>query len=458
MWKVLRLRCLFYGGFIEMKEELFLLAEKVSKEMRRRGASEVMVLPTQNESLMVRFSNNKVTVVQSWSVISIDMLSIFGKKRLISRFENIGENALAESIERVIKESSFVQESEELAPLPTSVKFKDRRTTQKIDANRINDYVSLAINSATREGAERVSGVFTGSIVRDAIIGSNGAEGYDERASFDLNVRTFTGDNSGQGLSCATMMSQLAPEEAGREAGSIVRMAKNPAKWSEGKYSVLLGPIIGAELIGHVGDSCSAFNVEAGTSCLTGKMGKEVLSKELTIADDGSSKDGPSSRSFDDEGTPTRKTVLLEKGTLKSYLHNVNTAKRFNTYSTGNAGWIAPSAWNLVIDHGKLSFEESLKELKNGIYMVSNWYTRFQNYSTGDFSTICRDGTFLVEDGEIKGSLKGVRISDNLLKIFQSIKSMGKDRRWVRWWEVRTPTFLPDMVLPEVNLTKAQES
>jgi len=441
-----------------MKEELFLLAEKVSKEMCKRGASEVMVLPTQNDSLMVRFSNNKVTVVQNWSVISVDMLSIFGKKRLISRFENIGDRALEESIERVIKESSFVQESQDLAPLPSSVKFKERLTTQKIDADKINDYVSLAINSAAREGAERISGVFTGSIVRDAIIGSNGTEGYDERSSFDLNVRAFTGDNSGQGLSCATMMSQLAPEEAGREAGSVVRMAKNPAKWSEGKHSVLLGPIIGAELIGQVGDSCSAFNVEAGTSCLTGKMGMEVLSKELTIADDGFSKDGLGSRSFDDEGTPTRKTVLLEKGTLKSYLHNVSTAKRFKTSSTGNAGWIAPGAWNLVVDQGKFSLEESLKELRNGIYMVSNWYTRFQNYSTGDFSTICRDGTFLVEDGEIRGSLKGVRISDNLLKVFSSVKCLGKDRKWVRWWEVRTPTFLPAMVLSEVNLTKAQET
>ncbi|MEM2057712.1 MAG: metallopeptidase TldD-related protein, partial [Thermoproteota archaeon] len=165
---------------------------------------------------------------------------------------------------------------------------------------------------------------------------------------------------------------------------------------------------------------------------------------------------GLSSRTFDDEGIKTRKNIIVEKGTVKGYLHNVKTALKFKTESTGNAGWIMPSPWNLVIEEGSIGFEEALEEIKNGLYIVSNWYTRFQNYSTGDFSTICRDGVFLIENGELKGALKGVRVSDNIVRLFSSISTVCKERKWVRWWEVRTPAYLPAMVANDVRVTKAQ--
>jgi PmbA protein len=441
-----------------MKDKLLGIGERIIKEMRKRGADEAIVLPVHRERMMVRFSNNKVTVVQNWSMISADLLSIFGRRRLITRFEDISEDALNNTIGRIVKEAALVPEAKEIAPLPAGRKFPDRREREKIDADAINENVSLAINAATREGAERVSGVFTADVRRCGLMGSNGAEGYDERASFDLNVRAFGDGVSGQGLTCGTKMKVLTAEEAGREAGAIVRYGKNASKWAEGKHNVLFGPIIGANLLESVGDACSAFNVEAGYSCLAGRLGQSVVSEYLTMVDDGPGDEGLGSRGFDDEGTPTKRTLLLDRGTLRTYLHNSTTARRFKTQSTGNAGWISSSPWNLIVDGGTLSFEEALKELGNGVYMVSNWYTRFQNYSTGDFSTICRDGTFLVEDGEIKGALKGVRVSDNLLRVFGSVRGICKERRWIRWWEVRIPTLLPAMIISDVTLTKAQET
>ncbi|MBM5804571.1 MAG: TldD/PmbA family protein [Candidatus Verstraetearchaeota archaeon] len=441
-----------------MKDKLLGIGEGIIKEMRGRGADEAIVLPVHRERMMVRFSNNKVTVVQNWSLISADLLAVFGRRRLISRFEDISEGAFRNTIDRIVKEATLVPEAKEMAPLPAGRKFPDRLTKERIDPDGINNSVSLAINAAVREGVERVSGVFTADVVRCGLMGSNGAEGYDERFAYELNVRAFGGEASGQGLSCGTRMKGLRAEEAGGEAGRIVRYSRNHAEWTEGRYNVLFGPIIGANLIERVGNACSAFDVEAGYSCLAGKLGRRVVSENLTMVDDGPWDEGLGSRVFDAEGVPTKRTVLLDKGTLRTYLHNSVTARKFKTEGTGNAGWIEPSPWNLVVGEGILSFEEALRELGSGVYMVSNWYTRFQNYSTGDFSTICRDGTFLVEKGEIKGGLKGVRVSDNLLRMFGSVKAMGRERRWVRWWEVRVPTLLPAMIISDVALTKAQET
>ncbi|MCX8182354.1 MAG: TldD/PmbA family protein [Candidatus Methanomethyliaceae archaeon] len=439
-----------------MKEKLFSIGEEVLKTLLQKGADGGIVITAHKDRAMIRFANNRITVVQSWSIMGVDFLCTLGRRRLIGRVEDFSEGAVKSSVERALAESKLVPEDKEFVPIPEGNKYAARTANEEIDPNRMSESVRDAVDAALREGAERVSGVLTGDITRRCILSGRGTEGYDERSSFELNVRAFKGEASGQGLSCATSMKFINAKGAGEEAGSIVKEGANFIGWSEGKYKVLLGPIIAANLIEHLGEAASAFSVDTGLSCLAGRIGKRVFSENFTLIDDGSSEDGLSSRTFDDEGIKTRKNIIVEKGEVKGYLHNVKTAAKFKTESTGNAGWIMPSPWNLVVEGGNVRFEEALEDIKNGLYVVSNWYTRFQNYSTGDFSTICRDGIFLIENGKLKGSLKGVRISDNLVRLFSSISAVCKERKWVKWWEVRTPAYLPAMVANDVRITKAQ--
>lgn len=440
-----------------MKSYLCHVGERLQKRMMERGATDLIVIPTQIEKSMIRFSNNKITVVQNWSSTSIDLLSVFGKKRLITRFENFSGNALERGIEKAAKDAKLMPE-QELPALPRGKKFAERREAEDIDIERLRDIASISIDSALKEGAERVAGVMTAVTSRQCILSTSGAEGYDESSGYELNVRAFGGDSYGQGLSCASHIGGLEPERAGSEAGTIVRLSKVSVPWSAGRHDVLLSPIIGANLGERLGNAFSAFSVETGMSCLANSMGKKVLSGCLNITDDGSDLRNLGSRLFDDEGQPTRSNRLVEGGTVKTYLHNSSTAQRSKSPTTGNAGWIAPGAWNIIFDAGEVPQGELLGELRNGIYAISNWYTRFQNYGTGDFSTICRDGAFLVEGGEIKGAIKGARISENLLKLFGSIRTLGDRRQWVHWWEVGTPVLLPSMIATQANFTKAQEN
>lgn len=439
-----------------MRERLFSIGEGVLNTLLLKGAEGAIVLPVHKDRTMIRFTNNKITVVQSWSIIGVEFLCIFGRKRMIGRIEDISEGAIKSSVERAVMEAKLVPEDKEFVPLPEGSKYASRTISEEIEPERMSEGVRDAIDAALKEGAERASGVFTGEITRRCILSSKGTEGYDERPSFELNIRAFKGEASGQGLSCATSMNLINAKGAGEEAGSLVRDSGNFIGWSEGKYRILLGPIIAANLIEHLGEAASAFSVDTGLSCLGGKIGERLFSENLTVIDDGSCEEGLSSRIFDDEGIKTRKNLIVEKGVVKGYLHNLKTASKFRTESTGNAGWIMPSAWNLLVEGGDIKFEEALQEIKNGIYVVSNWYTRFQNYSLGDFSTICRDGIFLIENGKIKGSLKGVRISDNLVRLFSHISAVCEERKWVKWWEVRTPCFLPAMMADDVRITKAQ--
>jgi PmbA protein len=162
-------------------------------------------------------------------------------------------------------------------------------------------------------------------------------------------------------------------------------------------------------------------------------------------------------RIFDDEGVPAQENVIIEKGQLKTYLHNTSTAQIFKTKTTANAGIVLPMPWNIEMDSGNMTKEELIKEVKHGLYLTNTWYTRFQNYKTGDFSTIPRDGIFQIENGEIKQSLKNIRLSDNALRMLSNITAISKERQHVHWWgEADPPSLSPYILMKDVLITTSK--
>jgi len=323
------------------------------------------------------------------------------------------------------------------------------------------DAIEASTNGALSENADRLSGVLVTGEWQRCVKTSAGGDGRDKGTYIELTVRAFAGDSSGQGNSCSTTLANFHPEEAGREAARIANLARNPKEGKEGKYTVVFGPPAMANLLNTCGDAASAYSVDAGFSYLAGKVGQKVASENITLSDDGTYPGGLSSASCDDEGFPTRRTKLMEKGVLKTYLHSSYTAEKFKAHLTGNGfysggiGGIIPIPTNLIVDSGAYSKDELLREVRRGLYVTNNWYTRFHNYQTGDFSTICRDAIFTIENGEISGSVKGLRVSENMLHIMQSTRGLSKERVWIKWWEVDTPVLLPHFMIDEVQLTKA---
>jgi len=94
-------------------------------------------------------------------------------------------------------------------------------------------------------------------------------------------------------------------------------------------------------------------------------------------------------------------------------------------------------------------------DIKRGLVVTNVWYTRFQNYSSGDFSTIPRDGMFLIENGKIVGPVKELRISDNMLSILSNVVAVGNKPEQVFGWEVEIPVNTPPVVVKDVRLTKS---
>jgi PmbA protein len=246
-------------------------------------------------------------------------------------------------------------------------------------------------------------------------------------------------------------------ESAATRAAIIAKKAVKPKPLKQGVYDVLFEPLPVSNILEQVGDATSIFNVESGLSCLSEKMNKPVASREVTLFDDATMPGGIGSAKFDAEGVPTQRNTLVENGVLKTYLHNTSTAKRYNTVTTANAGLVAPEPFNIILKKGNFIKEELFEQIKRGLWITNVWYTRFQNYESGDFSTIPRDGAFLIEKGEVSKPVRDIRISENLLSMLKNVAAVGADAEQVMGWEVETPVFTPSIVVKNVHISKSVE-
>lgn len=436
-----------------------LLEEAVSVAVGA-GADEAIAIGFQVDEFSSRFANNSITVSKRISEQEVTVCLSRERKRIISSTTDLV--GLASFVRELASILQRLPDSDFSYLKQSSVEYRPNRA--RVDDNliyiseKIPDLASSAINSALSAGASRVAGTISSSLVATYIATSTGIKGEDRRTTIELNVRAFSDKNtSGQGIACSSSLSNFKPEEAGLKAGRDCVMMRDTKQIEDDFYEVLLSPTVVANLTDYIGLASSAYSVETGSSFLAGKIGKQVASDTVTVKDHGFIEGCLGGRDFDDEGTKTRSTPIIEKGIARNYIHNLSTASRWNTESTGNAGLTFPHPWNLEVTAGDSSFDEMVREVKRGVIITSNWYTRFNNYQKGEFSTVPRDACFLVENGEIKYGVTGMRLSDRMERLLKSILLISKEREWIEWWEVQTPVICPWVLAEGVRLSRAFE-
>ncbi|WP_297459846.1 TldD/PmbA family protein [Thermococcus sp.] len=438
---------------------MFDLNDFILRKAKELGFGDVVVLGYETNRRQVRFANNEITVAKYWHERKVELFVEKDKRIANTTITELSR----ENIERVLK--TLKKNIEGLSPKEDyygiaegPFRYEDIPETfdkSIVELDEPNEYVERAINAALERGARRVAGVLYTDHDRIYLTTSNGVEAFDEGTGIEISVRAFIGDlESGHGTNSVRVLRKFDPESAGRKAGEIASLARNPEQGPEGRFDVIFDPLAFANLLSYMSFMTSAYAAEAGFSPFVNRLGQKVANEIVTVKDVGNLPNGYGTRKFDDEGVPTRETTIIENGTFRTFLLNTSLARKYGVETTANAGLIMPHAWNIVLEPGDYSREELFGEVKRGIYITNVWYTRFQNYVTGDFSTIPRDGIFLIENGELK-PIRNIRVSDNLLGILDRVKAMGRETHHVHWWEVRTPVTAPYVLVKDVGITRA---
>lgn len=439
--------------------EILSKTEEIVKKAKSLGADEVIAKTTFGKYRQVRFSNNQVDITVAWDDYVTDV-NLAWKKRVVATQIHDFQNVDA-SIKQLIGLAKVSGENPAFGGFAKDkFHYAKSQADEKLKTlENPTELVFEAINAAEKEAGSKVDsgGILYTEFEDVYLVSSEGPAGVDSRSAVELSIRAFAErEASGHGVECSSTLKGFRPSRAGAKAGEIAKQAKNPRVGDEGVYDVVFDPLIFGSVVGLWGGMVSAFNVMVQLSVFVDKLGKKVGPEIVTL------KDNPapyslSQRVFDDEGVPTRENVFIDHGILKTYLHNTSTAKIFKTKTTGNAGLIAPNPWNVEMEPGDFTKEELFEEVDRGLYLTNTWYTRFQNYVRGDFSTIPRDGIFLIEKGKIKQSLKDLRISDNALTMLGNVAGISKERQHVHWWgEADPPSLSPYVLIKNVHMTKSK--
>jgi TldD protein len=199
-----------------------------------------------------------------------------------------------------------------------------------------------------------------------------------------------------------------------------------------GTMTVVLGPgwpgVLLHEAVGHglEGD----FN-RKGTSAYSGRMGEKVAAECVTVVDDGTIKERRGSLSVDDEGTPTRRNVLIENGVLKNYMQDKMNARLMNTAPTGNgrresfAHLPMPRMTNTFMLAGKHPPEEIIASVKRGLY-AANFSGGQVDITSGRF-VFSASEAYLVENGRITRPVKGATLIGNGPDVMNRVSMVGND-------------------------------
>lgn len=420
----------------------------------KKVAEEAEVFMVSSEETPVQFEANRLKHIQSKQSTSIALR--------IVRHGKIGYS----SSTRLDDSQDLLNMATETAEFGMPAKFEFPSPTSYPEIEGLDSDIELvSIDSMIKLGEELVATVtghtpdivcqaqVTKSLVSVHIINSRGGQADYRMTVFSMGVEGSLIRDTDM-LFVGESQSSCHPLLDSRAVAEIVlwqlELAKNRASVPSGSLPVIFTPRgVASALISPL---MAAFNgkiVLQGASPIGNKLGQPVFDKELWLWDDPTIAYRPGSRPCDDEGVPSQCTPLIEQGTVANFLYDLQTAALAHTRSTGNGsrnrgGLPTPSPSAFVIARGNTTFDEMVRDLKQGLVIEQLMGAEQTNILGGDFSGNVLLG-YKVENGKIVGRVKDTMVSGNVYQILKQIIAIGSEPKWISGFLNTPHLYLPTL-------------
>ena len=420
------------------------LAATVLKRAKDLGATEADLLVAEGDSVSVQVRMSEVDRLSKAREKVLGIRVFFGKRSASSSTSDFSKASLDRLVSDTCSLARAVVE-DETSGLPgpdqmvvdiPDMDMKDDRqlaVDEEIDLAKRTEQSAFSADPriTNSEGAECSAGY--GSIL---LANSHGFVGSYASSSYSLSMSPIALDSQNGGMqrdywySVKRKFHELdSPESIGQEAArrTVRRLGSRPITTQE--VPVIFDPETAKSLLGHISSAVSGYSLYKGASFLLGQLGKSIASELVTVIDDGRLAGGLGSRPFDGEGLATRKTLVIDRGMLSSYLLDTYSGRKLGMASTGNASRSVGEnptvgATNLFLSPGSYSPDEILRSMKRGLY-VTDLIGFGVNLVTGDYSRGAAG--FWVENGELTHPVEEVTIAGNLQQILKDIEMVGND-------------------------------
>lgn len=311
-----------------------------------------------------------------------------------------------------------------------------RGLEEKMDLAREIEAAALRFDSRVRQ-VRRAT--YSESRYHVHILNSRGLQASYEGTTVSCDALAVAegegGSETGWSYQGARRYADLKPRQVGEEAAQKAVALLGAGTIPTRRLPVLLDPFVAAEFLQVLSPGLTADAVQKGKSLFRGRVGEAVASPLVQLVDHGRLENGLASAPVDDEGVPTRETVLIADGVLRGYLYNTYTAARDGVASTGNGvrnsfrgtPEVRPS--NFCLRPGTMSRQRLWAESGEALYLTSVLGMHTANPISGDFSLGAAG--LLLRDGEVVRPVRGVTVAGNLLELLQGIDGLADDLRFL---------------------------
>lgn len=291
------------------------------------------------------------------------------------------------------------------------------------------------------------------TISRVEYANSRGAQYSAEHTDFHLGaggqlVRgtdiLFIGENVGQ------KKRAVDTEALASQAIEYFRMAEQIAPVESDEMPVIFTPKGLIALLLSLVLAVDGKNVLLGASPLRDKLGQQIASSSLTIVDNPLIDYGPRTGAFDNEGIPRKVTPIIEKGVLRNFIYDLDTAGRAGRHPTGHGS--ERSLTNLVMDPGNIPYETMLHNIKKGLVVHEYLGLGQGNPINGEFSVNLFLG-YKVENGKLVGRVKDVMLAGNAFEALKNITAISREREWVSGFYTWSTGLFPYVQVSKLSVT-----
>lgn len=401
---------------------------------------EALVTVTRERSAMLRFARSRPT-----QATSVDDLAV---AIAVVRGGNVGRAATNrlddESLERCARLAEQAAEAAAAragegafpgfpAPAAARPHHGHDEATARLDPAQGGAALQAAFDAADRTGAQ-VGGIWTAGEVETALVSTAGADLLDRVTdAFVKVVAAAPGGRTGYAAQTAVATGALDPAGVAARACAKALVTGEPRTLDPGEHTVVLEPHAVAEVLWALAETAFDGLAHAeGHGALVGRLGTRVVAPAVNLSD---SPRYPSTlpRAFDAEGVAKAPLPLIQDGVAHRVVHDGHSAALAGggSVSTGHAlvpggQGAGPRPLNMVLIGGGVADEQGLVEsVERGIYVTRLWYANVLKAQTTDFTAVTRDGTFLIEDGEIVAPVHDLRLTDSALGILARVQALG---------------------------------
>ena len=438
------------------KEEALSLLKKVLG-YSKADACEISL--SGSEGGNIRYARNDVSTAGDISTITLAVSSTFGKKTGTATINEFDDASLEKVVRRAEELAQLSPENPEYMPPLEPQTLKESITYVPATAAMTPDTRAEAVSKSigvSKEAKLEAAGYVENTTSFDAFLNSKGLFAYNTGTDviFSVTNRNASGTGSGYAARGYNDIRKLDTLSATRIAAQKASASADAKALEPGKYTVILEPVAGVYMLENLFRGFDARSADEGRSFMSkpgggNRLGEQLMDKQVTIYSDPFNPELPSN-TWNREGMPLEKMNWIEKGVVKNLSYSRYWAQKQNVKPV-------PQPPNMIMEGGTASLEDLIKGTEKGILVSRLWYIRMVDPQTLLLTGLTRDGTFYIENGQIKHPIKNFRFNESPVIMLNNLEALGRPERSISVESYRS-YLVPPMKIRDFTFTSLSDA